>query len=384
MRPRVLYCRPWLELLEARLLPVVLIPLPQPLVVPEGQTLTLQVNARPNMDSEFPVDFVFKLVHSQPGATIDPSTGVFQWTPMEDNGPKGFDFTVRVTDPFRNLPRDLGPPLPDTATENFNVQVLESPEPPVLQPISNQTVAQGHTVVVQALARDDDIPPNPITFSLTAAPTGASIDPISGLFQWTPAAIQPAGNYAVIIRAASTLNSDLFNETAFQITVTVPKPRPLPTGTIPLPPGLGGNPVTTSAEPNSTLVELLVKANSNQVSAASHGAGAVVFGPLNAVISGPFPVPAVGTPGVQIASLVVPSDAEVLDSIDFGTLPEEIPVEGLQQKPLKLSQTEGSSDGSSVKRLYTDFFGPAPSLENATRNEREPTVGESTGSDTQQ
>ena len=32
----------------------------------------------------------------------------------------------------------------------------------------------------------------------------------------------------------------------------------------------------------------------------------------------------------------------------------------LPQKPLKLSNTEGNSDGSSVERLYQDFLGPAP------------------------
>src|SRR5262249_59667823 len=32
------------------------------------------------------------------GATINPSTGAFSWTPSEDQGPGPFTFTVRVTD----------------------------------------------------------------------------------------------------------------------------------------------------------------------------------------------------------------------------------------------------------------------------------------------
>src|SRR5207245_1372795 len=57
--------------------------------------------------------------------------------------------------------------------------------PPVLDSIGNKIVHRGQTVTFTASATDPDYPPQTLTFSLDAgAPTGASINPSSGLFIW--------------------------------------------------------------------------------------------------------------------------------------------------------------------------------------------------------
>ena len=208
-RPLVRCCRPMLEQLENRLVPTVTLDPIQPQVVFENQLLTFQVTAKSTDEDVAPV-FVFSFDLAQPGATIDPKTGVINWTAGEDNGAAGFNFTVRVTD-LRSEDMD---------TETFNVLVLEVNEAPALQPISNQTITQGGTAVVQAIAGDDDNPPNGIVFSLTAAPGGATINPVSGVFQWNSALSQPPGVFAVTVRAASANAPGLFEETTFLITVT--------------------------------------------------------------------------------------------------------------------------------------------------------------------
>src|SRR5207302_787200 len=42
--------------------------------------------------------FSYALVGATYGATINPVTGVFTWTPSEDQGPGAFTFHVKVTD----------------------------------------------------------------------------------------------------------------------------------------------------------------------------------------------------------------------------------------------------------------------------------------------
>jgi hypothetical protein len=351
-----------LEWLEARLVPVTMLPIADQVVV-EGQPLTFKVAAKPTLDIESPKDFVYELARTHPGATLDPVTGVFNWTPAEDNGADGFNFTVRVTDPRVRFPADLGGFRPDTAIATFHVQVLEAGgEAPVLAPIPNQSVVRGNAVVVQAVAKDDDIPPNPVAFSLTAAPGGASIDPISGVFDWKPAATQAPGSYSVTVRATGTGDAPLFAETSFQIMLTVPTHvAPVAAPVVP-------------ANPNNTLVAILASSATTAATLAGHGTGGILLQPPSALGFGPFPVKTLaGLGGFGIGSLTF-ADVEVSPT-QLGT-PVEVPLEQIQYKTLHLSQTEENTDGSSVERLYTDFLGPAPSLENSVMIEGEPALSD--------
>ena len=54
-----------------------------------------------------------------------------------------------------------------------------------------------------ASASDPDVPAQTLTFSLdAAAPPGATIDPATGMFTWTPTADQGPGEYPVTIRVS--------------------------------------------------------------------------------------------------------------------------------------------------------------------------------------
>jgi hypothetical protein len=146
-------------------------------VITEGITLTLSNTAS---DVDLPVQtLLFSLDPGAPeGAAIDPTNGVFTWTPTEAQGPGTNLITVRVTD-------DGSPAL--SATQRFTVIVLETNTAPALQAIPDQTAYVNRLLLFTVTATDPDFPANQLTFSLgTNAPAAATLDPATGVFEWTP------------------------------------------------------------------------------------------------------------------------------------------------------------------------------------------------------
>jgi hypothetical protein len=79
--------------------------------------------------------------------------------------------------------------------------VVQSNQPPVLDPIANRTINEGFPLTITNAATDPDVPPQILTFTLGArAPAGAIIDSASGLFFWRPSVVQgPSTNLITII-----------------------------------------------------------------------------------------------------------------------------------------------------------------------------------------
>lgn len=124
------------------------------------------------------------------GASINPTNGLFTWTPTEGQGPGTTFFGVIVTD-------DGSPSM--SFTQRFTVVVLEANRPPVIPPIADQTVDEGVLVDALAGAEDPDLPLQSHTYSLAEAPAGASVNS-SGYFTWTPDEAQgPSTNVVVLI-----------------------------------------------------------------------------------------------------------------------------------------------------------------------------------------
>jgi hypothetical protein len=118
-------------------------------VVDEGSLLTFTASAS---DPDIPADdLIFSLGGSVPaGASIDPVTGVFNWTPTEEQGPQDFNLVVRVDD-------NGIPPLSDE--ETIHITVNELNQPPVLDPVGNQVVDGGTELSFTATASDPDVAP---------------------------------------------------------------------------------------------------------------------------------------------------------------------------------------------------------------------------------
>jgi len=78
------------------------------------------------------------------------------------------------------------------------VFTIQSNQPPVLDPIGNQAVAEGSLLTFAAQATDPN--PGTLTYSLgVGAPAGAAIDPNTGLFTWTPTDNVPGGVSITIV-----------------------------------------------------------------------------------------------------------------------------------------------------------------------------------------
>src|SRR5262249_6083277 len=75
-----------------------------------------------------------------------------------------------------------------SATQSFTITVRAINIPPAITstPPTQGSAGQGYTYAVQA----SDVDGDPLTYSLTAAPSGMSINASTGLIQWTPTAAQ--------------------------------------------------------------------------------------------------------------------------------------------------------------------------------------------------
>jgi hypothetical protein len=158
--------------------PPVLAPISNQTVV-VGTTLTL-TNSATDADSP-PNTLTFSFGAGAPfNATLDPVSGVLTWAPI---------VAQEGTSILNIVVSDNGlPPL--SSTQSVSVLVLPPNTPPTLAPIANRTIHLGTTLLITNIATDPDLPPETLTFAFaTNPPTGAAIDPASGLFSWTPGAV---------------------------------------------------------------------------------------------------------------------------------------------------------------------------------------------------
>ena len=178
--------------------------------VAEGSLLSFTASAT---DVDLPAENLsFSLDAGAPdGATIDPTTGVFQWTPNESQGPAVYSLTVRVTD-------DGVPSLEDF--ETVTITVMEVNRAPELAAIGDQSVDEGSLLTFTAAATDADSPANILSFSLdVGAPDGATIDPNTGEFRWRPPGGTSLGDHSVTVRVSDDSAPSLDDFETITITV---------------------------------------------------------------------------------------------------------------------------------------------------------------------
>ncbi|HUE70455.1 MAG TPA: putative Ig domain-containing protein [Pirellulaceae bacterium] len=119
------------------------------------------------------------------GMSIDPARGTIRWVPTSDQTGEQ-SVVVRATDTQGGW-----------ATQSFSIITRAVNLPPAINstPPTTAVVAQLYTYAVRATDPESD----PLTFSLTTAPAGMTIDSASGLISWTPTAAQ-SGSFAVGIQ----------------------------------------------------------------------------------------------------------------------------------------------------------------------------------------
>lgn len=178
--------------------------------VVEEQELTFTANAT---DADLPSQrLVYRLGSNAPtGATIDPLTGVFRWTPTEAQGPGSYPVTVIVT--------DLATPE-GTDEETVTIAVAEANRPPVLSEIADLSLLVGGTLVVALTATDPDLPANTLTFRGDVLPTGATLDTATGVIRWVPADTQGDLSHTFTVTVLDNGTPQLSDTFTFHVAVT--------------------------------------------------------------------------------------------------------------------------------------------------------------------
>jgi len=176
--------------------------------VDEGELLEFTVTASdPDNDN-----LIFSTGVLPPGASFDPDTGVFSWTP--EVGQAGYyNLLFTVTD-------DRIPVKSDS--EEIEIKVGDANRRPVLDPIGDRSVDEGDVLAFTVTASDPDS--DNLMLSTGVLPSGASFDPDTGVFSWTPEAGQ-AGSYTVLFTVTDDGNPA--QSDSEEITVTVNAPAPI-------------------------------------------------------------------------------------------------------------------------------------------------------------
>ncbi|MGI8469145.1 MAG: tandem-95 repeat protein [Pyrinomonadaceae bacterium] len=163
-------------------------------------------------DTDFPANNLTYLLDSgaPQGMGINPQTGVISWTPGEAQGPGDYSVTVRVTD-------NGVPSLSDAKT--FRIRVNEVNVAPKFDAIGSKTIDEERTLSFAVKAADTDLPANTLKYAMINAPAGASLDPTTGNFIWTPTEAQGPGIYKITFRVTDDGTPALSDQQTITITV---------------------------------------------------------------------------------------------------------------------------------------------------------------------
>lgn len=186
--------------------------------VNEGETLTLTVSAT---DGDVPTQkLTWSLTNAPDGMTITPGSvngkATISWTPTEEQGGNSYTVTVTVSDGVGSVSQDVV----FTAVEANNAPVFDNPTLPVVFSGKPGTITPLNSVSIDFNAVDPDAPPAGIAYSLVGnAVSGATINPTTGEFSWTPDVNTAAGNYSFTVRATENDAQALYTDYNFSLTV---------------------------------------------------------------------------------------------------------------------------------------------------------------------
>jgi len=208
----------------------ILEPIPDQTIV-EGTLLSLMAVAT-HPDAPEAV-FTFSLDDGKPeGMQID-ANGQITWEPTEQQGPGTYAVVVRAT-----YEEELGveePAADESALEDtirFSIEVAEENQPPTLAELVDSIAGPGATVVLQAVADDEDYPTDELYFELTPGkpgvelPEGARIDPKSGRFRWALGDDVDYGTHAFTITVRDDAETPLSASQDFNVKIEAPNAAP--------------------------------------------------------------------------------------------------------------------------------------------------------------
>jgi len=134
-------------------------------------------------------DLILSTQNLPEGAVFDPETGIFTWTPAYDAAGE-HEIVFKVTDTGN-------PQLSDS--ETVVVSVSNVNRAPAINGPASVTADEGKELKVEFTGTDPD--GDQMIFAGDDLPPGAALDPLTGVFTWTPSFDQ-AGAYLFTVRVA--------------------------------------------------------------------------------------------------------------------------------------------------------------------------------------
>lgn len=159
-------------------------------------------------DAEMGDTLTFSLVNSPPSGAAITTGGNFTWTPTHAQA-SGSPYTIRVQ-------------VSDgTDTDFEDISVTVSNTAPTLDAISDQSVAHGTQLTVNAAGHDVNTS-DVLTYTIQSGSlTGMSIVGSTGVFTWTPTFAQVGATHSVTIRVTDDgADANLHADRTFNIAVT--------------------------------------------------------------------------------------------------------------------------------------------------------------------
>ena len=195
-----------------------------PIVQPVGKqqaTEGVEIRITPNVTNlaSFEKGLRFSSVTELPtGCVLNEDTGELTWTPSEVQGPKEYNLMFRVM---------AATPGGDKHAFPVDITVTEVNQPPTFESTLNHSVAAGDLLLVPLSAKDDDFPPNDVTFHLEpGSSSGAMIDTKTQSLRWKVPVDHDQKMVPILIRATDSGSPEQSVRVALQIQVTATKTVP--------------------------------------------------------------------------------------------------------------------------------------------------------------
>ena len=182
--------------------------------IDEGAFLVLELPATdPNAP---PQALTWTLVSGPPGLTVNPQTGVLRWPTGEGNGPSTNVVNYSVCDSY-------SPPA--CCPQTLMIIVREVNSAPAIAVVTNRVIAEGARLLIANRATDADLPAQTIRWSKGAGfPTNATLDAVTGVFEWRPTASQGPSTNAIRLIATDNGSPALSSTQSFTVIVRDSRP----------------------------------------------------------------------------------------------------------------------------------------------------------------
>lgn len=156
-------------------------------VVTEGSPLLLTVTT---VQETLGIHVLYRLADGAPQGIDFDDHGGFIWNTTEADG-RAEPYSITVI-----ARHDNG----EESSQTFHVTVTDVNEPPVLAEVADRNINEGDLLSIQMAATDPDVPANVLTYHLDSGPSGATINPSSGLLTWNSTENDGGHDYTFVVR----------------------------------------------------------------------------------------------------------------------------------------------------------------------------------------